>query len=159
MESPDADRKAGGEERPGEINGAGKLVRLHADQANQRFAPLFADELDDPIWANPPVGLVISIQTDFDGWPEYLPPTSILRQAVQAGECIGGNGRPEPLDGVAIVIVMRGLDHYEMEKCERVSRNPIRRHATSPDSESHSTHTGLDDQFGLCVFPGTSQLL
>jgi hypothetical protein len=31
MEAPDADRKAGGEERLGEINGPEKLVRLDAD--------------------------------------------------------------------------------------------------------------------------------
>ena len=38
---PMHDRQAGGEERPRQIDGARKLVRLHADQPDQR-APAFA---------------------------------------------------------------------------------------------------------------------
>ena len=43
VEAADADRQAGGEERPREIDRARKLVGLHADQADQRPAAGLAD--------------------------------------------------------------------------------------------------------------------
>ena len=36
-------------------------------------------------------------------------------QSVQAGECVRRNGRSQPLDGIPIVIIMRGLDQDEMK--------------------------------------------
>ena len=38
MEAADRDRQPGGEERPRKVDRAGKLVRLHADEADKRLA-------------------------------------------------------------------------------------------------------------------------
>ena len=43
VEAADADRQAGGEERPGEVDRAGELVRLDADEADQGAAAGLAD--------------------------------------------------------------------------------------------------------------------
>ena len=69
MEAADADRQAGGEERPRQIDGARKLVGLHADQPDQRPAAGLADHPDDPVRPDPPVGLVIGVQADLDVGP------------------------------------------------------------------------------------------
>ena len=115
VKAADADRQAGGKERPRQIDRARKLVRLHADQADQRLAAGLADFPDDAVRTDAPVGLVVGVQADFDARPQHLAALGVLRQAVQAGERVGRNGRPEPLDGIAVVIVMRRLDHHEME--------------------------------------------
>ena len=72
VEAADADRQPGGEERPREIDRARKLVRLHADQADQRLAAGLADHPDDLVRPDPPVGLVIGVQADVDVRPEHL---------------------------------------------------------------------------------------
>ena len=72
MEAADADRQPGGEERPGQIDGAGELVGLHADQPDQRPAARLADLADDPVRPHPAVGLVIGMQADVDVGPSTL---------------------------------------------------------------------------------------
>ena len=115
VEAADADRHSSGKERPRKIDGARELVRLHADEADQRPAAFLADHVDDPVRPNAPIGFVVGVEADVDSGPEHLAPARILREAIQAGQGIGRYCRAHPLDRIAVVIVMRRLDHHEME--------------------------------------------
>ena len=115
MEAADADRQAGVEKRFGQIDGARKLVRLHADQTDQRTAAFAADHADDLLGLHPPVGFVERVQADIDARSQHLTALGVLRQGIQASERIGGNRRAQPLDRIAVVVVMRRLDHDEVE--------------------------------------------
>ena len=92
VKAADADRQSGGEERPGEIDGAGKLIRLHPDQANQRFAAGLANHSDDPVRPDAPIGFVVGMQVDLDVRPEHFPAARVLGQAVQTCQRVGRNG-------------------------------------------------------------------
>ena len=124
VEPADADRQPGGKERPRQVDRARKLVRLHADQADQRLAAGLADIADDPVRADPPVGLVIGVQADLDARSQHVAALRVHRQAVEAGERVGRDRRLEPLDGIAVVIVMRRLDHHEVEHSSVAARGP-----------------------------------
>jgi hypothetical protein len=102
------------ERRTGVIDGAWKLVGLHADKTDQRLATRLADFSDNPVRLDPPVGFVIGMQADFDIGSK--PAACVLRQGVHPCQRVGGNGRAEPLDRIAIVIVVRRLDHHEVEQ-------------------------------------------
>ena len=115
VEAADADRQSRGKERPRKIDGARKLVRLHADEADERPAAFLADHVDDPVRPNAPIGLVVGVETDVDFGSEHLALARILREAIQAGQRVGRYCRAHPLDRIAVVIVMRRLDHHEME--------------------------------------------
>ena len=116
MKAAEADRQPGREERPRKIDGAGKLVGLDADQPDQRASPGAADLADDPVGSSPAVGLVIGVDADLDPGTQHLPPPQILRQTVQASQRIGWNCRPEPLDRIAVIVVMGRLDQHEPKK-------------------------------------------
>ena len=73
-----------------------EIVGLHANKTDQRLAARLADLSDDPLRLDPPVGLVIGMQADFDIGSKHFPAVRVLRQAVQACQRVGGNGRPEP---------------------------------------------------------------
>ena len=127
MEAADADRQAGLEKRLGQIDRARKLVRLHADQPDQAAPACALDHADDLLGLNPPVGLVIGVQTDIDAGAQHLAALGVLRQGVETGQRVGGDRGAQPLDRIAVVIVMRRLDHHEVED---------RRH---PHRQSNST--------------------
>ena len=69
MEAANADRQSGRKERTREVDGAWKLVGLHADKPDQRLAARVADLTDDPLGLGPPVGLVIGMQPDSTSGP------------------------------------------------------------------------------------------
>ena len=115
VKAADAHRETGGDEAPGKIDGARKLVRLDADEADQRLSALLADHPHDPVRPDAPIGLVIGVQPDIDVGAENLAPPRVVGEGVQARQRIGGNSRAEPLDRIAVVVVMRRLDHDEMK--------------------------------------------
>ena len=106
MKTADADREAGREERASEIDRARKLVGLHADQADQRSAALLADQ-DDAFRPNAAVGLVICMQANFDIRSQHLAAAGVFSERVQASKRIGRNGGADPLDRIAVVIIVR----------------------------------------------------
>jgi hypothetical protein len=120
VETADADRDSGRQERPGKIDGARELVGLHPDQRDQGAAARSADSPNDPVRPDPAVGLVIGIESDGDVRAEQLAALGVLCQAVQGCEGIGGNRRPQPLNGIAVVVVMRRLDQHQMKRIRAV---------------------------------------
>ena len=115
MEAADTDRKARIEERTGKIDRAWELVRLHTDHSYQRTATLLPYHADDAVGPYPPVGLVVSVQADLNVRSQYLAPARVLGKSIEAGQRIGRNGGTNPLDGIAVVVVVRRLDHHKMQ--------------------------------------------
>ena len=115
MESTDADRQADVEKRLGQIDRARKLVRLHADQPDQTAPALAADHVDDLLRLHPAVGFVERVQADIDARSQHLAALGVLGQGIETRERVGGDRRAQPLDRIAVVVVMRRLDHHEVE--------------------------------------------
>ena len=127
MKAADADRKTAGNEWSGQIDGTRKLVRLHAHQPDQRLSALFADHAHDPVGAHPPIGLVIGVEPDVDVGAEDATPPRIFGKGKKTRQGVGGNGRSHPLNGIAVVVIMRRLDHDEMKwfRSRRLHRPPF----------------------------------
>ncbi len=115
MKTADANGQSGRQEWPRDIDGAGKLVRLHANQADQRLAAAAQDRPDNFVRTHPAVGFVVCVNFYVDVRPQHLAVLCVQRQTVQTGERVGGDCRAEPLYRVAIVVVMGRLDEHDME--------------------------------------------
>ena len=124
MEAAETDLIARRAKLARDINGAGKLVRLHPDDADQRPPAPALEVADDPAREHPAIGLVIGVDLDPDARAQNLALAGVLGQAVHAGERVGRQRRAEPLDRIAVVVVMRRLDENEGE--QRVRRARIR---------------------------------
>ena len=127
MKAADRHRQSGIDERLRDIGGARKLVRLNADKGNQCPSATATNIADDPVGTDANVGLIIGRKADIDIRTQYLATHAVERQSVDGGERVGGNIGTKPLNGIAVVVVMRRLDHYEM-KCV----SPDRTHGTLP---------------------------
>ena len=113
VESADADLQAGGAKLPRDIERARKLVRLHADDADQRPPAPALEIADDPAREHAAVGLVVGVDFDPDARAQHLALAGVLGQAVHAGKRVGRQRRAEPLDRIAVVVVMGRLDEDE----------------------------------------------
>jgi hypothetical protein len=89
---------------------------LHPDQTNQCPPAAFADQADDAVRPYAAVGLVVGVQADLDVRPQDRTPARVLSECVETGERIGGDGRADPLDRIAVIIVVRRLDHDEVKQ-------------------------------------------
>ena len=159
VEAADHHREAVGAEPAGEIERARKLVRLHADQADHAGAGV-TDAFGHALDIDDSVALVASLDLDRDIGAERALLRALFDQAMDAGEAVGGQCRAQPLDDVAIRVVMRRLDQNDAKALGRACV-----HASSPKG----THTGtprapaalrrtkgqVTAQVGaLCVFGG-----
>ena len=123
MKAAQADRQPGREERPRQIDGTGELVRLDADQPDQHAPTGAANPPDNAVRPNPAIGLVIGVDADLDLGTQHPPAADILGQTVQASQRVGGDRRPEPLDWIAVIVVMRRLDQHELKQRGRGARH------------------------------------
>ena len=115
MEATDADLQRAFAELPGEIERARELVRLHADQRNERPATVALQRPDNPGRLNPAIGLIICRDGYVDIWSKNLSAAAVLRKTIEAGQRIGGDRRPQPLDGVAAIVVVGRLNEDQLE--------------------------------------------
>ena len=102
----DDDGDSGGTQRTRDVHGAGKLVRLDAHQADQAETAMAFQLGNDPLWPDPGIGLVDRRHVDGDVGPEYLAPGGVDRESVKRGQRVRWHDRAEPLDHVAVVVVM-----------------------------------------------------
>jgi len=109
MEAADADRQAGSQELPGEIDGARKLVRLDADEADECAAAFPADHADNRLGPHAPVRLVVGVEADFDVRAQHLAPAGVSASPFRQASVLEGMAERTPLDRIAVVIVMVGL--------------------------------------------------
>src|SRR5439155_21234622 len=89
-----------------EVHRTGKLVRLHADEADEPGIG-FLDPPDDPADRDHRVTFVIGPDLDRDLRSERMALGQIRRDAVEAGERIRRDPRFPPLDHVTVIVVMR----------------------------------------------------
>ena len=110
MESANDHRHARRPQSPRAVHRAGKLVRLHADEADHAKAAIVLNLAGDVVRPDAGIGLVDREDLDRDVLAKDLIFHAFLSNAEQAGERIGRQRRLPPLDDVALVVVMRRLD-------------------------------------------------
>ena len=116
MEAADHHRQAGGAELARQIERMMKLVGLDADQPDQRLRAALADLADDLRRHDMLIALVDRNQVEIDLGPKHLPLRRVAGEAVQRGEGIGGQDRSPPDDGIAVIVIVRRLDHIEIKE-------------------------------------------
>ena len=116
VEPADHHRQTGGAEFAGEIERVVELVGLDADQPDQRFRPALADLPDDLRGYDMLVAFVDRHEVEGDIGAEHLPLCRIPGEAVQRGERIGREDGAPPDDRIAVIVIMRRLDHVEVER-------------------------------------------
>ncbi len=124
MEAAEADLIARRAKLTRDIHGARKLVRLHPDDADQRPAAPALEVADDPAREHAAIGLVVGVDLDPDARAQNLALAGVLGQAVHAGERVGRQRRAEPLDRIAVVVVVGRLDENEGEQRIPARANP-----------------------------------
>jgi hypothetical protein len=132
MEAADRDRQAGRPQRPGDVEGAGELVALHADQKDETEIAVPPEAFDDLLRPDPGVDLVERIDVDVDVIAQHPPLARLVDQAVDGRQRVRGNERPEPLDDVTVVVVVRRLDQRDLE----TAIDGLRRHRHAPSRKA-----------------------
>ena len=102
-------------ELPAEIERARILVRLHADQAHHAAAG-GADALRRGRHIDDGVALVAGIDLDIDVGAEHAVVGTLPHQPIDAGERVRRQGRAQPLDDIAVPVVMRRLDQLDPKR-------------------------------------------
>ncbi len=113
VEAAEADLIASRAKLTRDIHSAGKLVRLHPDDADQRPPTPALEVADDPAREHAAIGLVVGVDLDPDPGAQNLALAGVLGQAVHAGKRVRWQRRAEPLNRVAVVVIVRRLDEDE----------------------------------------------
>ena len=98
----------------GEIERPRKLVRLHADQANHAGAGGM-DAFGDAGDVNDGIAFVAGLDFDIDVGPERAVLRALHDQSVDARQAVRGDQRTQPLDDIAVPVVMRRLDQGDVK--------------------------------------------
>ena len=115
MEAADHHRKARGAELAREVERVRELVGLDSHQPDQRPGAAPLDVAGDARRNDMLVALVDRMEVEADVRPQHAAFGGIAGEAVQRGERVGGQDRPPPDDRIAVVVIMRRLDHVEIE--------------------------------------------
>ena len=110
MKASHNDGYAGVPERPRDIESAGVLVRLNADEANKTEIAVRSQTGEKSRRVHSGVGLVNHRDVNGNVRPEHLPLGAIGRDAVYGSERIGRDHRAPPADHIPVVVVVRRLD-------------------------------------------------
>src|SRR6185437_3882780 len=106
---------------------ARELVALDPDQEDEPDIVVPAKPLDDLGRPDARADLVGGVDVDLDIVAEHAALPGILEQAVDGGERVRRNEGAEPLDDVAVVVVVRRLDQRDLKPALLRRRAP-RRH-------------------------------
>ena len=82
--------------------------------------PPACDLASHAVGAHPRIGLIDGENFDIDVFAEHAALGGVIRYAVDAGQRIRRQRRPEPLDDVAVVVVMRRLDEKQHKSFARL---------------------------------------
>ena len=115
MEAAHRDRDTGGADRPRNVERAGILVRLHADETEQAEVAVFAEAADQLRDIHAGVGFIDHVDIDRNIGTEHLAFRGVEREAVNRSERVGRDQRPPPADHIAVVVIMRRFDQDELE--------------------------------------------
>src|SRR5262249_17481885 len=109
-------REAGGKKRARQVDGTGELIRLYPHETDQDAPTLLAHHADDLVGPHPPVGFIIGVQADFDPLAKHMAGTRLIGPPTEASASIGWDRRAQPLNWIAVVVVMGRLDHHEVKQ-------------------------------------------
>jgi len=115
MKSADRDLNARLSKRPCDVERARELVRLHADQPDHAEIVMLPELREDVFDSDSSVGFVERRDVDRDVVAEHVARGRVHRQCVDAGQRVRRDRRSNPLDDVAVGVVMRRLDQYQLE--------------------------------------------
>ena len=115
VKSADYHLNAGRAQRAGDVERAGKLVGLHADQPDHAEPGIVLDLLDHPLDRHARVGLVEGGNLDVDVRPQYLPFGGFGGERIDHGQRVGWDRGAHPLHHIAVVVVVRRLDQEHQE--------------------------------------------
>ena len=102
-------------QRTGDVERARVLIRLHADEADQSQPAGVFDLTRDSVGPDAFVGFVDRENLDVDVVAERGGLHRVLRDSIEAGERVRRQRRPEPLDHITIIVVMRRLDEEQQK--------------------------------------------
>lgn len=125
MKTADTDWKSGGKEQLRQIDSPGKLIGLNANETNESLTTRPENQFDDLIRSDTPIGLIVGMKTYFYTCTQHCARARIFGQAVQAGQRVGWDSRPNPLNGIAVIIVVGRLDQNDMQQPLRSRRRDI----------------------------------
>ena len=131
VKAADAHGNAGRPEGPGYINGARKLVGLDADQGNQAFAVAGLDFANDALRLDTGVDFVERRDPDVHMFAQNAPLGAIKGDSVKHPQGVRRDIGANPLDDVAVVIVMGRFDEIEVKRLALSARPFPRHHAAS----------------------------
>ncbi len=143
MEAADADLDTALAQRLRQIERARELVRLHAGQHHHAGAGGL-DHRRQAFGADAGIGFVESVNLDIDVVAENSPLGAILRQTEKRGQRVRRDRRANPLDDIAVVVVMRRLHKQQTELPACGGRLGHRRsHRHIPIGNPHAVETLL----------------
>ena len=149
MKPADGHLHAAREKRLRQIERVRKLIRLHADEHHHARAGLL-DHAREAFRTDARVRLVKGMDLDLDVITEDMALGAIAGQAIKRRERVGRNGGAQPLDHVAVIVVVRRLDENEAKALCRERRcSGVQHHGFR--SAHHTQHRPARQQFSLCV--------
>jgi hypothetical protein len=119
VKAADANLDAARAQQARDIHGAGELVRLHAHQPDEPALD-FADRAGDALRLDASVGLVEHGDDDVDIGTQHAALGAVAGETIKIGERRRRDRRAQPLDDVAVIVVMRRLDQNQ----RKATRSP-----------------------------------
>ena len=113
VKAADANLIARGAKLARQVYRARILVRLRPHDADQGAPALLLQAPDNAARNDTAIGFVVGLDIDPDAGAEHLALPRILRQAEHTGERVRRHNRAEPLDRIAVVVVVGRLDKDE----------------------------------------------
>ena len=115
MEPTDDHLDAGGAEGAGEIECAREFVGLHANNPDKSEAAVVGDLAGDVARLDARVGLIDRDDVDGEILAENFAHRRTIGEAEDGGKRVRRHRRAEPLHDIAVGVVMRRLNEYQLE--------------------------------------------
>jgi hypothetical protein len=125
MKAADHHRHTIGTERAGDIERAGILIRLNADDPDQAESVVTPKQGAQLLDFDAGVDLVDDRDVDGGVGPEHRTEPRIPSEAIEHGERVRRNECSHPLDDIAIVVVMRRLNQNELKPPRRCTHHAV----------------------------------
>jgi hypothetical protein len=126
VEAADHHRQTRPAELAGEIERVVELVGLDTDEADHGPGAAPAQVANDPFGDHVAIGLVDGDKVQGEARPEHLAGGAVSGEAVQGSERVRRYQRLPPDDRIAVVVIMRRLDHDEVELAGPLHRPPLK---------------------------------
>ena len=139
MKAADHDRHPALTELHREVDRAGELVALHADQQHHAAFAGPRERRDDAFGPDPGVRLVVRRDGDLHVRSEHAALGAVRRESVHRRHRVRRDGGAHPLDHVAVVVVVRRLDQ---DDAKRRGSGLLRQTSSDPAGFSKNVASG-----------------